>query len=306
MRDPSRPILSLGEAIVDLICERNLEPGEAPDSFRPHHGGAPANVAAAIARGGMPAALLGGVGRDSWGDWLVQGLESGGVETDWIARIDDANTPLAIALFDSAGEPSFQVYGEHVGPVMTAASAFLEAAVGGCQALIVGSNTMVGEAEREVTREAVSMAVERDIPVLLDPNHRPTRWEQEQTAVGFGLELAGAAAVLKCNLAEAHLLTGISDQRGAAEALAGLGPQLVVVTDGPAEVVTAGAATGSFAPEPVSAQDLVSPLGAGDAFMGSLAAGLARLDWDLDRVADVLPAACEDAAACCRSWGARP
>jgi sugar/nucleoside kinase (ribokinase family) len=50
---------------------------------------------------------------------------------------------------------------------------------------------------------------------------------------------------------------------------------------------------------------MVSELGAGDAFMGSLAAGLSKLDWDLSRVPEVLADASADAAACCRTWGAR-
>ena len=306
MIDRPLPILSLGEAIVDLICERNLAPDEAPDSFVPHHGGAPANVAAAIARHGAPAALLGGVGRDRSGDWLLDGLEAAGVDTAWVARVPHTNTPLAIAVFDQDGEPSFQVYGEHVGPVMAAAAGFLEPALEACQALVVGSNTMVGETEREITRMAVEAARQLGIPVLLDPNHRPSRWQEEQTAIEFGLELTAAAAVVKCNRAEAELLTGASDPRAATDALATLGPALVVVTHGPGEVLTAGATTGAYTPTPVRPEELVSPLGAGDAFMGGLAAGLAALGWDLSRAAEALPAACADAAACCRVWGARP
>jgi sugar/nucleoside kinase (ribokinase family) len=304
--DRPPPILSLGEAIVDLICERHLAPGEAPHSFVPHHGGAPANVAAAVARQGAAASLLSGVGRDGWGEWLLDGLEAAAVGTDWVVMIDGANTPLATALFDASGEPSFQVYGEHVGPVMAAAARFLEQAVGECQALIVGSNTMVGETEREVTRRAVRLAGERGLPVLLDPNHRPTRWEEQQTAIDFGLELARSSTVVKCNRSEASLLTGVADHREATEALARLGPRLVVVTDGPGQVLTAGAVETSFAPRQLAGSQLVSPLGAGDAFMGALAAGLAGLDWDLRRVAEALPAACADAADCCRGWGARP
>lgn len=306
MTDRQPPILSVGEAIVDLICERYLNLGEAARSFVPHHGGAPANVAAAVARHGTRASLLSGVGRDGWGDWLLDGLESAGVETDRVARIEGANTPLAIARFDASGEPSFQVYGEHVGPMMTAASRLLEPAIDECQALIIGSNTMVGEPERQVTRRAVRRAVRRGVPVLLDPNHRPTRWDTQQTAVRFGRELARTSTVVKCNLAEAELLTGVTGHREAADALAGLGPKLVVVTDGPGEVLTAGATAASFSPRPLTEAEIVSPLGAGDAFMGTLAAGLAELNWDMSRVAETLPAACADAAECCRSWGARP
>ena len=147
---------------------------------------------------------------------------------------------------------------------------------------------------------------ERGLPVLLDPNHRPTRWDEQQTAIRYGRELAATSTVVKCSLAEAELLTGVTGHGEAAEALAGLGPQLVVVTDGPGERSDRGSDLASCPPRPLSEVEMVSPLGAGDAFMGALAAGLADLGWDLSRVAEVLPAACADAAICCRSWGARP
>jgi len=301
--EPPRPIICLGEAIVDLICERNLVPGESPETFVAHHGGALPNVAAAAAGRGAPVALVGGVGSDHWGKWLISGLADEGVATDWIAVLEQTRTPVAIALFDSAGEPSFQIYGEHIGPTMAASEAFLETAINAGQALVIGANTMVGRAEREVTRRAVKLAGEVDIPVLMDPNHRPTRWNDASEAIEFSLELAEMTTVLKCNREEAALLTGQETAIDAARALAGLGPKLVVVTDREREVVTAGEAEARWTPQQV---EVVSPLGAGDAFMGSLAAGLAGLEWDLSRVAEVLPRAAADATACCLHWGARP
>ncbi len=302
MSERSHPILCLGEAIVDLICERRLGPNESPDRFCPHHGGALPNVAAAVARRGMASALVGGVGSDYWGRWLVAGLSAEGVGTDWIATIDGARTPLAIALFDSNGEASFQVYGEHIGPTMEAAGVYLEEAIGSAQALVIGANTMVGESERKVTRRAVEIARERDLPVLFDPNHRPTRWKDQDHALAFGRELAAVSTVLKCNLEEARFLSGEKRTEDALDALAGMGPQLVVVTDREAEIRAAGAADASWTPEQV---EVLSPLGAGDAFMGSLAAGLSGLDWNLGRVAEVLPVAAGDATSTCLHWGAR-
>jgi sugar/nucleoside kinase (ribokinase family) len=302
LSNQSRPILCLGEAIVDLICERNLAPGEAPDRFSPHHGGALPNVAAAISRRGVPAALVGGVGSDHWGRWLIDGLAEEGVETDWIAVIEQSRTPLAIALFDSEGEPSFQIYGEQIGPTMEAAGEFLDQAIEAGQALVIGSNTMVGETERAVTRRAVDLAQERGLPVLLDPNHRPTRWDEESEALDFGRELASLSTVFKCNRDEAELFTGEKDPTLAATALARMGPELVVVTDREKEIRTAGAAEARWTP---GATGVVSSLGAGDAFMGSLAAGLSKLGWELSRVGEVLPQAAADATSRCGHWGAR-
>ena len=84
--------------------------------------------------------------------------------------------------------------------------------------------------------------------------------------------------------------------------LATFGPRLVVVTDGYRRVFTAGAAETELEP-PIG--DVVSPLGAGDAFMGALAAGLCRTGWDFSRVAEVLPDAAEAGTAACGHWGAQ-
>ena len=292
----------MGEAIVDLVCERNLSPGEAPETFVPHPGGALANVAVSIRRSGTPAALLGGVGDDRWGKWLTAELAAEGVGTDWIAEVAGADTPLGIVLFDSAGEPAFQIYGEHIAPTTLASREFLEPSVAASAAVVIGSNTMVGPVEREVTRQAVEAAHEHGAPVLFDPNFRPNRWDDESVAADFCRELAGNSAVLKCNRLEASLISGEQDPLDAARALATFGPRLVVVTDGHGTVRTAGAAEAEFTP-PKS--EVVSPLGAGDAFMGALAAGLAGVDWDFSRVAEVLPAAAGAGSAACAHWGAQ-
>lgn len=301
MESPA-PILCLGEAIVDLICERPLAPGESPDRFSPHPGGALANVAVAVARCGVPAALAGGVGTDDWGRWLAEGLEREGVSTEWLARLEGADTPLGIVVFGSDNEPRFQIYGEHIGPTMAAADERLEEAVGRSQALVVGSNTMVGAAERDVTRHAIELAKTAGVPVLFDPNFRPNRWRDFELARRYCTELAARSTVIKCNRHEAELMSGEGEPLAAARSLALSGPDLVVVTDGPGEIVTAGAVEESHRPPPI---EVVSPLGAGDAFMGSLAAGLARSGWDCSRVGGILDGAAARSTAACAHWGAQ-
>ena len=299
----SGQIVCLGEAIVDLICERWLEPDERADAFIAHHGGAPANVAAIAALNGAPAFLVGGVGNDRWGRWLADGLAREGVGLDWLVEVAGVQSPVAFATFDDEGEPAFEVYGEDIGPLMEACQPLLEEALDGAAALAVGTNTMVGQTEREVTRQAVTVARERSIPVLFDPNHRPGRWNDQGSGAGFARELAGLASLVKANRAEAELITGIADPESSAMALLELGPEVVVVTDGDGPVICRGASATASQPEPV---EVVSPLGAGDAFMGSLIAGLDRAGWDLAATGDLLGEACREAGRACRLWGARP
>ena len=51
--------------------------------------------------------------------------------------------------------------------------------------------------------------------------------------------------------------------------------------------------------------DVVSPLWAGDAFTGALAAGLSSVGWDPARAAEALPGAVEAGARACTGWGAQ-
>lgn len=300
--ETARPILCLGEAIVDLICEKPLPPGRAPDRLMPYPGGALANVAVAAARAGAPAALAGGVGNDQWGNWLAGLLEEERVSTRWLARLDQTDTPLGIVTLDTHGEPTFQIYGEHIGPTMAAAGELLPEAIESSAALVIGSNTMVGTVEREVTRRAVELTVGFGRPVLFDPNFRPNRWRDQKQAIAWCRELVRGSTVIKCNRYEAEFLTGEPDALTAARRLVAEGPDLAVVTDGERRVVTAGAVQATCRPRPA---DVVSPLGAGDAFMGAFAAGLLELGFDLARAGEALEAAAAAAAAVCTHLGAQ-
>jgi sugar/nucleoside kinase (ribokinase family) len=295
-------IACLGEALVDLVCERELsEPGEA-DHFVPHPGGALANVAVAARRAGAEVVLVGGVGADDWGEWLRERLWREGVDTRWLAAVDGVATPVAFVTFDWDREPSFAVYGEAIGATMRAAGTRLEQALASVTALVFGSNTLVGEPEREVTLRARRSALDRSLPVLFDPNFRPNRWRDLGRAAEICRDLIDGAFVVHANREEAELLTGAEEPGAAASELCALGARLAVVTLGAQGALIRGEAEGEVSSPDV---EVVSPLGAGDAFMGALAAGLAAVDWDPTRAAEALPAATAAGARACTGWGAQ-
>jgi len=295
-------IVCLGEAIVDLVCERELaEPGEA-DHFVPHPGGALANVAVAARRAGGESALLGGVGDDAWGSWMREKLWQERVEVQWMETIEDLATPVAFVTFDWEREPSFALYGEGIAPAMRAASPHLAEAIGAATALVFGSNTLVGEPERELTLRARRAARDAGVPILFDPNLRPNRWGDMDRAVRLCREVIDGAFLVRANEREASELTGDSDPAAAAESLCALGATLAVVTIGRGGAVLRGAASGEQASPDV---EVVSPLGAGDAFMGALAAGLGTVGWDPSRAAEALGGAVEAGARACTGWGAQ-
>jgi sugar/nucleoside kinase (ribokinase family) len=295
-------IVCLGEAIVDLVCERELaEPGEA-DQFVPHPGGALANVAVAARRAGAEAALLGGVGDDAWGVWLREKLWQERVEVEWMETIEDLATPVAFVTFNWEREPSFALYGEGIAPAMRAAAPHLPEAIGKATALVIGSNTLVGEPERELTLRARRAARDAEVPLLFDPNLRPNRWRDMDRAARLCREVLDGAFLVRANEWEARELTGESDPAAAASSLCALGATLGVVTIGRQGAVMRGASNGEQDSPKV---EVVSPLGAGDAFMGALAAGIAAVDWDASRAAEALEVAVDAGARACTGWGAQ-
>ena len=294
-------ILCMGEAIVDLICEKRLADPVEADEFRPHPGGALANVAVAVARAGGETALLSGLGDDAWGRWMRGRLEDEGVDTGWIATVDGRPTPLAIVTFDREGEPSFQVYGEGIEGMMLAAGARLDDSLAQSDAFVFGSNTLVGEDERDLTMRGRDAAIEHGLPVLFDPNLRPTRWASVEDAAEHCREACAGVYLVKATHHEGELLTGHEDPARAAEALCGFGARIAVVTRGAEGAVMRGEAAGDVNAPTV---DVVAPMGAGDAFMGALAAGLAARSWDPARAEEALESASLAGAAACTSWGA--
>jgi fructokinase len=295
------PTLCLGEAIVDLVCERPVtDPAEA-DAFRPHFGGAAGNVAHTAAALGADVALAGGAGDDAWGRWLRARLERVGVDLRWFELVDGLATPFALVTTDAAGEPSFSIYGDGIAATIEALSGRVDEAVEACDALFFGTNTMVGEAERELTMAARERALALDRPVVFDPNLRLARWPTSAEAAAAAKAAVPGAFLVRANRAEAAAMTGEPNPERAAAALLAGGARLVVVTLGADGAMLRGERQADL---PGVRARVRSTVGAGDALMGVLLARLSLAGFQAPALAAALPEAVAEAARATERWGA--
>ena len=100
-------VLCIGELLIDFICEdigMGLVEG---NRFIKKAGGAPANVAAAIARLGGSSAFMGKVGNDHFGNYLQQYLNSFGIDTSGLVIDMSHPTTLAFVSLQHDGERDF-------------------------------------------------------------------------------------------------------------------------------------------------------------------------------------------------------
>ncbi len=100
-------ILCIGEALIDMICTDKGKPLSAGENFLKKPGGAPTNVAAAIAALGGEVELAAKVGVDPFGDHLVAVMKSFGVSTKHMLQDENHFTTFAFVSLMENGERDF-------------------------------------------------------------------------------------------------------------------------------------------------------------------------------------------------------
>ena len=102
-------ILVVGSLNADLVVRAPHfpQPGEtiSGEDLLVIPGGKGANQAVAAAKLGLDVSMLGRVGKDNFGDFLLENLKSNQVDSKYVQR-DDASTGTAIIVVDSNGQNS--------------------------------------------------------------------------------------------------------------------------------------------------------------------------------------------------------
>ncbi|MEO0490951.1 MAG: PfkB family carbohydrate kinase, partial [Cyanobacteria bacterium J06659_2] len=98
------PVLCFGEALVDCLADQPGLPLAAVTSWTTYPGGAPANVAAALAKLGSTSRFVGCVGNDESGRALIATLAEAGVNCDYATLHRTLPTRLVYVLRDQQGD----------------------------------------------------------------------------------------------------------------------------------------------------------------------------------------------------------
>jgi fructokinase len=100
-------ILCIGEALIDLICTDKGSSLSDGNNFLKKAGGAPTNVAAAIAALGGNVELAAKVGVDPFGKHLIEVMNDFGVSTKWMLQDENHFTTFAFVSLMESGERDF-------------------------------------------------------------------------------------------------------------------------------------------------------------------------------------------------------
>jgi 5-dehydro-2-deoxygluconokinase len=273
-------LLTMGRVSVDLYPEQIGVTLAEVRSFAKSLGGSPTNVAVAAARLGRRSAVITKVGADGFGDYIRTALEGFGVFAGLVGTDPELRTPLAFCEVHPPDSFPLLFYRQPKAPDMNLAPGDLDvAAVSAARVFWTTGTGLSDEPSRSTTLAA--LRARRGGITVHDLDFRPMLWRSGDDPGRWAREALARSSVAVGNLEEVEMATGTRDPVRAAAALLELGPELVIVKQGPAGVLARrGGETVVVAPIPV---EVVCGLGAGDAFGGALCHGLLA-GWGLERV----------------------
>jgi ribokinase len=266
-------LLVVGSLNTDLLVRVGSlpAPGETVTggSFELAGGGKGANQAVAAARAGASVALVGAVGADDFGARLLDDLAAEGVSAAGVSTLPDVATGVAAIVVDDRGENQIAVASgaNHLLRARDVERVFAELDLSQARCALLSLEVM-----DDVVVAGAELAAGRGMAVVVNP--APAR--------ALPAALVELGPVLTPNQGEAAALTGHAEPAAAARALERTTGAPALVTAGERGVFVA--AEGRLDQIEPPAVSVVDTTGAGDAFNGVLAAGLAR-GWALDRAA---------------------
>ncbi len=258
-------VVCFGEILWDVFELGKRGPNLAR-TFRRELGGAPANVATGLARLGLRAAVVGGVGRDRFGQALRAHLASDGVHVGFVLELPN-RTGLTFVVRDARGQPEFLFYRNGSANLALRAEN-VKPAMGRARWVLVGTSTLMTPELAGATQRFLDVGVRAGARVFVDLNVRAHLWSRRSV-----MERAIRGLVARANLVKA------SDEDLRAAGARGDGTRWLARHAAKASwLITRGAGEASAIGEhgevhsPALRATCVDATGAGDAFIaGSLA-----------------------------------
>ncbi len=261
-------IYTIGEMLIDFIPNKINCGLKDVDSFTKMAGGAPANVAVAASKLGSEAYYVGMVGKDAFGDFLIDTVKAYGVKSEYIYQTDQANTSLAFVSLMDNGQREFSFY-RNPGADMLLEEEHVEAIDLEKGDLISFCSVDLIEAPvKYATKRFLEKANEVGATVLFDPNLRFNLWDDLDELKEIVLEFVKYAQIIKISDDELEFITGHSDEEKAIEFIKNITDANIIITRGP---------KGSYAEfddfkveRSIPKVEAIDTTGAGDAFVGGI------------------------------------
>lgn len=266
-------VFCIGELLIDFVAENQGSDLSKAMHFTKKAGGAPANVACAIAKLGGKSSFIGCVGKDPFGSFLLDVLKKESVDLS-MAQRSKTFTTLAFVSLAEDGERDF-VFSRGADKELKYDSSIKKDFERNM--IHLGAATaMLGGSLEEAYSHYFFDGLTKESFISFDPNFRIDLWkDNEATFIKKCMPYVQKSHLCKFSLEEAFLLSGKESIKEACEVLHEAGAKIITITLGK---------EGTFVSTEKMQQTVpsvkVTPLdttGAGDAFIGCLLYQISQL-----------------------------
>ena len=263
-----KKILCIGEALIDMICTDKGSSLSDGNNFLKKAGGAPTNVAAAIAALGGNVELLAKVGTDPFGRHLIDTMQQFNVSTKWILQDPDYFTTFAFVSLMENGERDFyfnrgadgQLSVKDIEPIDLREFSIVH----------FGSATGFLPGPLQAAYQCLlQQCLQNEVFISFDPNYRHLLFQNNtQTFIDQTWNFLNSCHFYKLSDDEAMLITGRATLTDAVEILLQKTTAVFAITLG--KEGTMLGINGETVIIPSIAVEPVDTTGAGDAFVGAV------------------------------------
>ncbi|SFJ17578.1 sugar kinase [Thermoflavimicrobium dichotomicum] len=265
-------VVTVGETMV-MFTPQTMGLLRYAKQFVLSYAGAETNVAIGLSRLGHRVGWISQVGQDEFGESLLSFVRGEGIDVSEVKKHPTAPTGLMFKEYLNKKELRIYYYRHQSAASMMNRQNINKDYISQAKFLhITGITPALSESCREMVFEAIQIAKHHGVKVVFDPNYRAKLWDTD-TAKPILLDIAAQSDIILPGLDEGTLLVEKDKPEEIADALLDLGAKLVVVKLGPRGAYYQSAEeSGYVSGFPVD--EVVDPVGAGDAFAAGFLSGM--------------------------------
>jgi len=258
-----------------LFIPTSVGPLRYAGQFEKSIGGAESNVAIGLSRLGHQCGWISRLGQDEFGLYVRNFIRGEGVDTSQVSFDEQHSTAVFFKERQMMQEPKISYYRKNSAASQMTPADLSEEYIAQAKFLhVTGITPALSPSCRETIVEAIRIAKKHGVTVVFDPNIRLKLWSPEEARITL-MDIAGECDIVLPGLEEGLILTGEIKPESIARQFIEHGAKLVVVKLGAKGAYYANQTETGLVPG-ILVEQIVDPIGAGDAFAAGLLSGLLR------------------------------
>ncbi len=269
-KDTDIDLISFGELLVDLITNEEEALLSEAEQFSKFFGGSAGNVAVNSKRLGANTRILTRIGKDPFGDFLLNVLQRENVNTETIQIDQKRKTPL-VFVNKTSKTPAWLAYRDadkHINFNNDVKKIINKTKIVYLTTFILSQNP-----SRETALKVLEMINEDEQKLLaFDPCYRPVLWPKEDDGKKIVKEIISKADFIKPSLDDAEYLFGPDTPKNYIDKYLQVGANIVILTMGEDGVLVSDG--NNELRLQVYSKKVVDVTGAGDSFWAGFISGI--------------------------------